>query len=609
MRQADVIVVGGGHAGCEAALAVSRMGLSAILVTSKLESVARMSCNPAIGGLAKGQLVREIDALGGEMAKIADASGIQFRMLNTKKGPAVQSPRAQSDRHLYASHMLRAVLSQPRLTTVEGMAESIIMAKGRATGIMLSTGESLSAKAVIITTGTFLNGLLHMGEKSISGGRIGEAPAAGLSRSLADLGLELGRLKTGTPPRISKNSIDFSRLEEYPGDEIPQPFSFESNKIVLPQIICHITRTNEKTHQVIKDNLHLSPLYAGRITGTGPRYCPSIEDKVVRFSERMSHRVYVEPEGLTTDYVYLNGISTSLPDDVQYDLVRSIKGLEEAQILQVGYAVEYDFVPSYQLQSTLETHKVSGLYLAGQINGTSGYEEAAAQGLMAGINAALSIKQEPPFVLKRSEAYIGVLVDDLVIRSPREPYRMFTSRAEYRLILRQDNADRRLSESGWKMGLISDERYERLKRSEERISKTLDLLRKERSEGESLQKILRRTEVKIDEVIRLSGAIKSIDLTTKEKEQVEIEIKYEGYIKRQVKGIERIASLENFPLPDDLPYMTIESLKPEAKEKLDRFHPASLGQAARIAGVTPADISVLMVYMKKRSGRSDTPLE
>jgi tRNA uridine 5-carboxymethylaminomethyl modification enzyme len=600
MRTIDVVVVGGGHAGCEAALSMSRMGLRVELITVSLESIARMSCNPAIGGLAKGQLVREIDALGGEMARVADETGIQFRMLNTTKGPAVRSPRAQSDRHLYAARMQERLLGEPGIRIRTGMVEAVEIDGDRVTGVRLADGTNLPARAVILTTGTFLSGLLHIGERTEEGGRVGEAPARNLSASLSALGLELGRLKTGTPPRVKKESIDFDVLELQLGDETPQPFSFETKALVQPQVPCHVTRTNERTHRIIEKNLDRSPLFTGRIKGIGPRYCPSIETKVMRFADRSHHRIYVEPEGLNTDQVYLNGISTSLPEDAQVELVHSIQGLEKAEILQWGYAVEYDFVPSYQLKPSLETHAVRGLFLAGQINGTSGYEEAAAQGLMAGINAARLLRGESPFVLKRSDAYIGVLIDDLVIRSPREPYRMFTSRAEYRLVLRQDNADRRLTRKGFELGLVPEARLQAFQRKEAQIEKALRILDQERSGGMTLRKILRRPGTRIRELIKASMSLQALGLDEAEQEQVEIEVKYEGYIHRQMKGIERLETLESFPLAEDIDYDAIPGLKPEAREVLARFRPASLGQASRIAGVTPADLSVLMVFMDRR---------
>jgi len=598
--RADVLVVGGGHAGCEAALACARMGLATVLATRDRQSVARMSCNPAIGGLAKGQLVREIDALGGEMGRVADRTGIQFRMLNTTKGPAVRSPRAQSDKHLYSREMLASLERERNLSIVEGIVESVEAAGGCVTGARLEDGRLIEARALIITTGTFLNGLIHIGLESREGGRLGEQPSRGLARSLAGLGLELGRLKTGTPARIHRDSADYSRMEEQKGDEKPVPFSFETESLPLPQVSCHMTRTNAATHRIIRESLDRSPLFAGRIMGVGPRYCPSIEDKVHRFPDRDGHRIYVEPEGLDAETLYLNGISTSLPLDVQERMIRSVEGLENARILKPGYAVEYDFVPSCQLKPSLEVLAVRGLFLAGQINGTSGYEEAAAQGLLAGINAALELAGKEPFVLGRSEAYMGVLVDDLVIRSPREPYRMFTSLAEYRLLLRQDNADRRLTPHGRALGLISRERHERLLEKESSIARAREVLRRTRRDGVSLEKILRRPEAVLAALIGECGELETLNLTPAEAEQVEIDVKYEGYIRRQRERVERMAGWETYPLPDGVDFHAIAHLKPEAREKLAGLRPATLGQAARIAGVTRADLSVLLTHLGRR---------
>lgn len=598
--KSDVVVVGAGHAGSEAALACARMGLATVLVNRDRESVARMSCNPAIGGLAKGQLVREIDALGGEMAKVADRTGIQFRMLNTTKGPAVRSPRAQSDRHRYAGEMLTRLEAEPGLRLVEGCVTDLEAPGGRVTGVVIDGTRRIAAPAVIVTTGTFLNGKIHIGLENRDGGRLDEEPARQLARSLASLGLELGRLKTGTPPRIHRDSVDTRLMEEQHGDANPAAFSFGRTSIPLPQIPCHVTRTNEETHRIIRRNFDRSPLFAGRIKGVGPRYCPSIEDKVHRFPDRDGHRVYVEPEGLDTEAVYLNGISTSLPLDVQEGMVRSVEGLARAKILRPGYAVEYDFVPSCQLAPTLETLAVKGLYLAGQINGTSGYEEAAAQGLLAGINAALALSGREPLVLRRSEAYMGVLVDDLVIRSPLEPYRMFTSLAEYRLILRHDNADRRLTRRGRELGLISEDRYRRFLEKEERIARGRKILAQERSDGVTLEQILRRPENRISSLAVRSAALRNLCLTPAEAEQVEIDVKYEGYVRRQEASIEKMNKLENYPLPRDLDFGSVTHLKPEAREKLSRLRPATLGQASRIAGVTPADLSVLMTWLGRR---------
>jgi tRNA uridine 5-carboxymethylaminomethyl modification enzyme len=596
----DVLVVGGGHAGCEAALACARMGCGTILVTPDRNAVARMACNPAIGGLAKGQLVREIDALGGAMGVLADSTGIQFRMLNTTKGPAVRSPRAQSDKRLYSAGMQDILESREGLTLLEGTVEGIESSRGAVTGVLLGDGRKVTARAVIVTTGTFLDGLIHIGLESRAGGRLDEPPSRGLTRSLKGLGLELGRLKTGTPARIDRESADTGRMEVHPGDAIPVPFSFETRKILLPQVPCHLTRTNGRTHAIIRAALDRSPLFTGKILGVGPRYCPSIEDKIHRFPERDSHRVFVEPEGLDAETLYLNGISTSLPVDVQKEMIRSIAGLERARIVKPGYAVEYDFVPSCQLRPTLETIAVKGLYLAGQINGTSGYEEAAGQGLLAGINVALALGGKEPFVLKRSEAYLGVLIDDLVIRSPREPYRMFTSLAEYRLILRQDNADRRLTPHGFALGLVDEKRHERLLRKEERIGRARAILKKERREGASLERILRRPEVGIDALLKENAALADLGLDAAEAEQVEIDTKYEGYVLRHDQRIRKMAAWEEYPLSEDLDYAAIPHLKPEAREKLSRLKPATLGQASRVAGVTPADLSVVMAFLGRR---------
>ncbi len=602
----DVIVVGGGHAGCEAALASARMGFSTALVTIDSSTIAQMSCNPAIGGLAKGQLVREIDALGGEMAKVIDATGIQFRMLNTKKGPAVRSPRAQADKHLYKEEMRRRLETQENLSIHQDTIESLLVDKNnKVAGVRGQSGSEYRGDAVIITTGTFLKGLIHMGDSIEIGGRAGEPSSENLSDSLRAIGLELGRLKTGTPPRLDARTIPFEELEPQYGDIRPQPFSFSTAEIRRPQIPCYITYTNPETHGIIMKNLDRAPLYTGQIKATGPRYCPSIEDKVFRFADKDAHQIFLEPEGLDTSEVYCNGISTSLPQDVQDELVHSIRGLERAEIIRYGYAVEYDFVPPTQIKANLETKVVEGLFLAGQINGTSGYEEAAAQGIMAGINAALKLQGRPPFILDRSEAYIGVLIDDLVTKGTVEPYRMFTSRAEYRLILRQDNADRRLMKYGYQFGLIPGWQWRRLEEKESLINWARAYLRENSYKGESLEKILRRPETTLSHLIELdpSHGLREKNLSHAVEEQVEIEVKYEGYIQRQLAQVERFKKMEGLNLPYWLNYSEIPELTNEARQKLNRIRPTSIGQASRISGISPADISILLVYLRGKAGR------
>lgn len=577
-KEYDVIVVGGGHAGCEAALAVARLGLKCLLLTMNLDTIAQMSCNPAIGGLAKGHIVREIDALGGEMAKVTDRTGIQFRLLNTKKGPAVQAPRAQADKKLYQFTMKKVLEDQEQLDIKQEIVEEILIENGKVGGVVCQTGMRYKSKAVIITTGTFLNGLIHIGLISFPAGRMSEFPAIKLSDSLRSLGFEIKRLKTGTPARINKRSIDFSKVEIQYGDPVPTPFSFSTERIEQKQIPCYITYTNPETHKYILGNLDRSPLYSGRIKGIGPRYCPSIEDKVVRFKDKDRHQIFLEPEGLNTDEVYLNGVSTSLPQDVQISMLRTIKGLEHSEIMRFGYAIEYDFCPPTQLKPTLETKLIENLYFAGQINGTSGYEEAAAQGIMAGINAVLKMKGEPPFILERSEAYIGVLIDDLVTKGTNEPYRMFTSRAEYRLLLRYDNADLRLMEYGFKFGLISKTQYDAMREKKDLIQKGIEFLKKN----------------KYKEISTFPEEVKK---------QVDIEMKYEGYIKRQLKEAERLKKIERIRIPNDLEYKGIKGLRKEAQEKFERIKPESLGQASRISGISPCDISLLYVYLESLSKR------
>jgi len=602
---ADVLVIGGGHAGIEAAWAASRLGARTALVTMSVDAIGRMSCNPAIGGIGKGQIVREIDALGGLMGLVTDEAGIQYRLLNRSKGPAVWSPRAQADRVLYTQAVLRYLHRAPGLRIIEGMVVEILSSREngrrRVRGATLQDGRTIRADAVIVAAGTFLRGLLHVGPRQVRGGRVDEPPSDDLSRSLEALGLRLGRLKTGTPPRLDRDSIDYGVLAQQDGDDPPLPFSFLTDRIDRPQVPCWITWTNAATHEVIRANLHRAPLFTGQIQSRGPRYCPSIEDKVVRFADKDRHPVFLEPEGYDSDRVYCNGLATSLPVDVQEAMVRSVVGLENARIAQFGYAVEYDWVPTDQTTAWLEAKAVAGLFLAGQVNGTSGYEEAAAQGLVAGVNAALQLAGRDPLVLGRHEAYIGVMVDDLVTRPPTEPYRMFTSRAEYRLHLRSDNADARLTPIGRRVGTVDDGRWAVFQEKQQQIADLSACLESMRHDGRSLSEWLRRPEVSLE---GLAGMTASLDLarwSRQAREQVEISVKYAGYLAREKRQIEKFAELERWKVPAEFDYAAVPHLRMEAREKMSVHRPISLGQALRISGITPADVTVLMVYLNARS--------
>jgi len=615
----DVIVVGAGHAGIEACLAAARMGRATLMLTLNLDHIGQMSCNPAIGGIGKGHLVKEIDALGGEMGRAIDETGIQFRVLNTKKGPAVRASRAQADKARYRERMKRVLESTSNLTLRQGSVETLIVEEGEVRGVETQVGERFYSQKVILTTGTFLKGLIHIGDRNYSAGRAGDFAVHGLSEALVRLGFKVGRLKTGTCPRLDSRTIDFSRLLVQHGDDFPIPFSFSSESIAQRQVPCHVTYTNRRTHDIIRAAIHLSPMYSGVIKSRGPRYCPSIEDKISRFADKERHQIFLEPEGLDTVEIYPNGLSTSLPLDVQIEMVRSIDGLESAEIMRPGYAIEYDYFEPTQLYPSLETKLVQGLYHAGQINGTTGYEEAASQGLMAGINAVLSLRGDRPIVLSREQAYIGVLVDDLVTKgTDNEPYRMFTSRAEYRLLLREDNADLRLTELGHTIGLAANGSYEKVESKKESVTDLADFLEQTyvlpsaqtnallasfqsarlRNQA-SLTQLLRRPEISMNQLRQLRPDIPNYRADVDA--QVEIQIKYQGYVHRQQEIVERFRKMEHAQLPENTDYSSISGLSREVCEKLTRIKPRSLGQAARIPGITPAAISLLSFYIKTKT--------
>lgn len=617
-KEYDVIVVGGGHAGAEATAAAANMGSSTLLVTMNLQTIGQMSCNPAMGGIAKGQIVREIDALGGYSGIITDKSAIQFKMLNKSKGPAMWSPRAQNDRMRFAEEWRMALENTPNADFYQEMVIGLLVEKDKVVGVRTSLGIEIRSKAVVLTNGTFLNGLIHIGEKQFGGGRAGEKAATGITEQLVELGFDSGRMKTGTPPRVDGRSLDYDKMIPQPGDERPEKFSYLNTPVLKVQRDCHMTHTSALVHDLLREGFDRSPMFNGRIQSIGPRYCPSIEDKINRFADKDAHQIFVEPEGWNTVEVYVNGFSTSLPEDVQYKALKSVKGFEHVKFFRPGYAIEYDYFPPTQLKHTLETKLVNNLYFAGQINGTTGYEEAASQGLMAGINAHLKINEKEPFVLKRDEAYIGVLVDDLITKGTEEPYRMFTSRAEYRTLLRQDNADLRLTPKGYEIGLAKKERLIRMEEKQEKSRHFVDFFKKTSFDPEEMNPILEsvdsasvrqsdklfkvfsRPKVTMDHMLQLdsvSGFVKEHDLDTEVLEQAEIEVKYSGYIEKEKNNADKLHRLENVRIPDNFDYTKLKSLSFEAREKLESIRPVTISQASRISGVSPADISVLLVYL------------
>lgn len=617
-KEYDVIVVGGGHAGAEATAAAANMGSSTLLVTMNLQTIGQMSCNPAMGGIAKGQIVREIDALGGYSGIITDKSAIQFKMLNKSKGPAMWSPRAQNDRMRFAEEWRMALENTPNADFYQEMVNGLLIEGDKVVGIKTSLGLEIRGKAVVLTNGTFLNGLIHIGEKQLGGGRAGEKAATGITEQLVDLGFDSGRMKTGTPPRVDGRSLDYSKMIPQPGDAQPEKFSYLNTPVLTEQRDCYMTHTSKLVHDLLREGFERSPMFNGRIKSIGPRYCPSIEDKINRFADKDSHQIFVEPEGWNTVEVYVNGFSTSLPEDVQYKALKSVKGFEHVKFFRPGYAIEYDYFPPTQLKHTLETKLVNNLYFAGQINGTTGYEEAASQGLMAGINAHLKINEKEPFVLKRDEAYIGVLVDDLITKGTEEPYRMFTSRAEYRTLLRQDNADLRLTPKGYQIGLAKEERVnrmeEKMKKSEafvhflkktsfntEEINPILERLDSSLvKQSDKLFKVFSRPKVTMDHMLQLDAVaqfVKENELDTEVLEQAEIQVKYSGYIEKEKTNADKLQRLENVRIPDNFDYSKLKSLSYEAREKLENIRPVTISQASRISGVSPADISVLLVFL------------